>query len=72
MFHIVNAKEIEDGKMTDVYFVRTMAILKAKKIDKWWPVQRTPSSSYSKEESCPRSAKSPSDTRICPQAASQI
>ncbi len=66
MFHIADAKEIKDGKMTDVSFVRTMEILKAKKIDKWWPVQRTPSSSYLKEENCPRSAKSQSDTRICP------
>ncbi|MGD0916350.1 MAG: nicotinate phosphoribosyltransferase [Thermodesulfobacteriota bacterium] len=35
MFHIADPKEIKDGKMTDVYFVRTMEVLKAKKIDKW-------------------------------------
>ena len=35
MFHIADPKEIKDGKLTDVYFVRTMEILKAKKIDKW-------------------------------------
>jgi nicotinate phosphoribosyltransferase len=35
MFHIADPKDIKDGKMTDVYFVRTMEILKAKKIDKW-------------------------------------
>jgi nicotinate phosphoribosyltransferase len=35
MFHIADPKEIKEGKLTDVYFVRTMEILKAKKIDKW-------------------------------------
>jgi nicotinate phosphoribosyltransferase len=35
MFHIADPKDIKNGKMTDVYFVRTMQILKAKKIDKW-------------------------------------
>ena len=35
MFHIGDPKEIKAGKLTDVYFVRTMEILKAKKIDKW-------------------------------------
>lgn len=35
MFHIADPKDIKDGKLTDVYFVRTMEILKAKKIDKW-------------------------------------
>ncbi len=35
MFHIADPKEIKDGKVTDVYFVRTMEVLKAKKIDKW-------------------------------------
>jgi len=35
MFHIADPKEIKDGRMTDVYFVRTMEVLKAKKIDKW-------------------------------------
>jgi nicotinate phosphoribosyltransferase len=35
MFHIAELKDIKDGKMTDVYFVRTMEVLKAKKIDKW-------------------------------------
>jgi len=35
MFHIADPKDIKDGKMTDVYFVRTMEVLKAKKIDKW-------------------------------------
>jgi nicotinate phosphoribosyltransferase len=34
MFHIADPKEIKDGKITDVYFVRTMEVLKAKKIDK--------------------------------------
>ncbi len=35
MFHTANPKEIKEGKLTDIYFVRTMEILKAKKIDKW-------------------------------------
>jgi nicotinate phosphoribosyltransferase len=35
MFHIADLKDIKAGKLTDVYFVRTMEILKAKKIDKW-------------------------------------
>ena len=35
MFHIADRKDIKTGKLTDVYFVRTMEILKAKKIDKW-------------------------------------
>jgi len=34
MLHIADPKDIKDGKMTDVYFVRTMQVLKAKKIDK--------------------------------------
>jgi hypothetical protein len=33
MFHIADPKDVKDGKMTDVYFVRTMEVLKAKKID---------------------------------------
>ena len=35
MFHVADLKDIKAGKLTDVYFVRTMEILKAKKIDKW-------------------------------------
>ncbi len=35
MLHIAGPKDIKDGKLTDVYFVRTLEILKAKKIDKW-------------------------------------
>jgi len=35
MFHTADPKEIKEGKLTDVYFVRTMEVLKAKKIDKW-------------------------------------
>jgi len=35
MFHVADPKDIKAGKLTDVYFVRTMEILKAKKIDKW-------------------------------------
>jgi nicotinate phosphoribosyltransferase len=35
MFHTANPKEIKEGKLTDIYFVRTMEVLKAKKIDKW-------------------------------------
>jgi nicotinate phosphoribosyltransferase len=35
MFHIADPKEIKEGKLTDIYFVRTMQVLKAKKIDKW-------------------------------------
>ncbi len=31
MFHIADANEIKEGKMTDVYFVRTMEVLRAKK-----------------------------------------
>jgi len=34
VFHIAEPKEIKEGKLTDVYFVRTMEVLKAKKIDK--------------------------------------
>jgi len=35
MFHTADPKEIKGGKLTDIYFVRTMQVLKAKKIDKW-------------------------------------
>ena len=35
MFHTADPKDIKDGKLTDVYFVRTMEILRAKKIDRW-------------------------------------
>jgi hypothetical protein len=35
MFHTADPKEIKEGKLTDIYFVRTMQVLKAKKIDKW-------------------------------------
>ncbi|MGZ3515072.1 MAG: nicotinate phosphoribosyltransferase, partial [Thermodesulfobacteriota bacterium] len=35
MFHTASPKEIREGKLTDIYFVRTMEVLKAKKIDKW-------------------------------------
>ncbi len=35
MFHTADAEEIKEGKLTDIYFVRTMQVLKAKKIDKW-------------------------------------
>jgi nicotinate phosphoribosyltransferase len=35
MFHNASPKEIKEGKLTDIYFVRTMEVLKAKKIDKW-------------------------------------
>ena len=35
MFHIADPRDVKDGKITDVYFVRTMELLKAKKIDKW-------------------------------------
>ena len=34
MFHIADPKDIKAGKYTDVYFTRTMEVLKAKKIDK--------------------------------------
>lgn len=34
MFHIADPEDIKAGKYTDVYFTRTMEILKAKKIDK--------------------------------------
>src|SRR4030066_2096059 len=34
MFHIADPEEIKAGQLTDVYFVRTMQVLKAKKIDK--------------------------------------
>lgn len=34
MLHIADLKDIKDGRMTDVYFVRTMQVLKAKKIEK--------------------------------------
>jgi nicotinate phosphoribosyltransferase len=35
MFHTADPKDIKAGKYTDVYFTRTMEVLKAKKIDKW-------------------------------------
>jgi nicotinate phosphoribosyltransferase len=35
MFHIADPQDVKAGKLTDVYFVRTMEVLKAKKIDKW-------------------------------------
>ena len=35
MFHIADPMDIKAGKYTDVYFTRTMEVLKAKKIDKW-------------------------------------
>ena len=35
MFYIAGPKDIMDGKVADVYFVRTMEVLRAKKIDKW-------------------------------------
>jgi len=35
MFHTADPKDIQAGKYTDVYFTRTMEVLKAKKIDKW-------------------------------------
>ncbi|MBI1910393.1 MAG: nicotinate phosphoribosyltransferase [Deltaproteobacteria bacterium] len=34
MFHISDPKDIKDGRVTDVYFARTLEILKAKGIDK--------------------------------------
>lgn len=34
MFHVADPKDIKSGKYTDVYFTRTMEVLKAKKIDK--------------------------------------
>ncbi|MCK5010352.1 MAG: nicotinate phosphoribosyltransferase [Deltaproteobacteria bacterium] len=35
MFHSASHKEIKAGKITDAYFPRTLAVLKAKKINKW-------------------------------------
>lgn len=35
MFHTADPKDIKEGKITDVYFVRTMEVLKAKGVDKW-------------------------------------
>lgn len=35
MFHIADPKDIKAGKYTDVYFSRTMEVLRAKKIDRW-------------------------------------
>mgnify|MGYP001610422741 FL=1 len=34
MFHIADPKDIKEGKVTDVYFIRTMEVLKAKGVDK--------------------------------------
>src|SRR3990170_4049676 len=34
MFHIADGKEIREGKITDVYFLRTSDILKSKGIDR--------------------------------------
>jgi len=35
MFHIADPKDIKSGRTTDVYFARTVEILKKKGIDKW-------------------------------------
>jgi len=35
VLHTADPKDIKTGKYTDVYFTRTMEVLKAKKIDKW-------------------------------------
>lgn len=35
MFHTADPKDIKEGKITDVYFARTMEVLKAKGVDKW-------------------------------------
>jgi len=35
MFHTASEADILSGKITDIYFVRTQEVLKAKKIDKW-------------------------------------
>jgi hypothetical protein len=35
MFQTADPKDVKSGKYTDVYFTRTMEVLKAKKIDKW-------------------------------------
>lgn len=35
MFHSADGKEIKAGKITDAYFPRTLAVLHAKKINKW-------------------------------------
>jgi nicotinate phosphoribosyltransferase len=35
MLHIADPQDIKAGEYTDVYFTRTMEVLKAKKIDKW-------------------------------------
>ena len=34
-FHTADPKDIKEGKITDVYFARTMEVLRAKGIDKW-------------------------------------
>ena len=35
VFYTASAKEIKEGKITDVYFLRTLQVLRAKGIDKW-------------------------------------
>ncbi|MEK6576323.1 MAG: nicotinate phosphoribosyltransferase, partial [Nitrospirota bacterium] len=35
MFHTADPKDIKEGKITDVYFARTMEVLEAKGVDKW-------------------------------------
>ncbi len=35
MLHSASEKDVKEGKIADVYFTRTLEILKAKKIDKW-------------------------------------
>lgn len=35
MLHSADEKDVKEGKIADVYFARTLEILKAKKIDKW-------------------------------------
>ena len=39
MFHIADPKDIKSGRTTDVYFARTVEILKKKGIDKWVRVE---------------------------------
>jgi nicotinate phosphoribosyltransferase len=48
MFHIAEEKEIMDGKITDVYFLRTLQILEEKNVNPWVKAEFT-AKSFPKE-----------------------
>ncbi len=76
MFHIADPQEIREGKLTDLYFVRTMEVLKAKRIDKWvkaelitkrFPeVSRAPHPVYPRQKDPLGPSRTTGHTRLCP------